>query len=109
MPVIYRLGDIYMLPSLGPGETWGLGVNEAMASGCAIMMSDRAGGSADLVETGINGIRFDPANDLETCCDLVNRLLGDPALLEQYKNESRRLIGSFSYRQLVDSLSPDLF
>lgn len=62
MPVVYRLGDVYILPSRGPGETWGLGVNEAMASGCAIMMSEKAGGSTDLVEEGVNGIRFDPAS-----------------------------------------------
>ena len=24
MPVIYRLGDVFVLPSIGPGETWGL-------------------------------------------------------------------------------------
>jgi len=24
MPVIYRVGDLLILPSQGPGETWGL-------------------------------------------------------------------------------------
>ncbi len=31
MPLVYRLCDIFVLPSMGPGETWGLAVNEAMA------------------------------------------------------------------------------
>jgi glycosyltransferase involved in cell wall biosynthesis len=106
MPVVYRLGDIYILPSRGPGETWGLGVNEAMACGCAIMMSEKAGGSADLVEEGVNGIRFDPTTDvgLETCRQFVIRILADPALLERMKKASRARIGSFSYQQLMDAL-----
>lgn len=120
MPVVYRLGDIYILPSLGPGETWGLGVNEAMASGCAIMMSEKAGGSADLIEEGVNGIRFDPALDqvdpaseggggLEKCVGLINRLLDDPKLLAAMKAASRRRIAEFSYQRLLDALlSPGL-
>ena len=106
MPIVYRLGDIYILPSRGPGETWGLGVNEAMASGCAIMMSEKAGGSADLVEEGVNGIRFDPASaaGIEKCSQWVRRLLDDPELLADMKKASRRRISAFSYEQLMDAL-----
>jgi glycosyltransferase involved in cell wall biosynthesis len=106
MPVVYRLGDVYILPSRGPGETWGLGVNEAMASGAAVMMSEKAGGSADLVEEGVNGIRFDPGtgDGLLKCCLWVTRLLQDPALLNDMKRASRMRIGAFSYQQLTDAL-----
>ncbi len=31
MPAVYRLGDVFVLPSQGPEETWGLALNEAMA------------------------------------------------------------------------------
>ena len=112
MPVVYRLGDIYVLPSRGPGETWGLGVNEAMASGCAIIMSDKAGGAPDLVEDGVNGIRFDPfdAGSVEKCARWVRTLLGDPVVLAAMKSASRRRIGGFSYQQLTDALlTPGLF
>jgi glycosyltransferase involved in cell wall biosynthesis len=111
MPVVYRLGDVYILPSKGPGETWGLGVNEAMASGCAIMMSEKAGGSTDLVEEEVNGIRFDPdpAGGAEKCSRWVRRLLNDPTLLAEMKKASRRRIDAFSYQQLMDALlSPGL-
>jgi glycosyltransferase involved in cell wall biosynthesis len=111
MPIVYRLGDVYILPSRGPGETWGLGVNEAMACGCAIMMSEKAGGSADLVEEGVNGIRFDPASaaGVEKCSQWVRRLLDGPKLLADMKKASRRRIAAFSYQQLMDALlSPGL-
>jgi glycosyltransferase involved in cell wall biosynthesis len=106
MPVVYRLGDIYILPSRGPGETWGLGVNEAMASGCAIIMSEKAGGSADLVEEGVNGICFDPASagGLEKCVDWVRRLLDDRVLLGKMKLASRRRVDAFSYQRVTDAL-----
>ncbi|ASB51218.1 glycosyl transferase family 1 [Alkalitalea saponilacus] len=49
MPIIYRLGDIFCLPSQGPGETWGLVVNEAMAAGRPVVVSDKVGCAIDLV------------------------------------------------------------
>jgi glycosyltransferase involved in cell wall biosynthesis len=104
MPVVYRMGDVYILPSRGPGETWGLGVNEAMASGSAIMMSDKAGGSVDLVEEGVNGIRFDPGGDIEKYTDWILRLLAEPSLLAEMKKGSRRRIASFSYGRMLDGL-----
>lgn len=110
MPVVYRLGDVFILPSRGPGETWGLGVNEAMASGSAIMMSEKAGGAVDLVEEGVNGIRFDPENGVEKCSGWVRRLLDDPSLLCTMKKASRQRIASFSYQRIMDAfLDPGLF
>jgi len=49
MPIWYRVGDILCLPSKGPGETWGLAVNEALASGCAALVTDKVGCAEDLV------------------------------------------------------------
>lgn len=50
MPVVYRLGDLFVLPS-AYGETWGLAVNEAMACGRPVLVSDRVGCAADIVDT----------------------------------------------------------
>jgi glycosyltransferase involved in cell wall biosynthesis len=58
MPAVYRLGDVYVLPSLGPGETWGLAMNEAAAAGCVVIASDRVGGARDVVEEGRTGWTF---------------------------------------------------
>ena len=59
MPEIYGAGDLFCLPSKGPGETWGLAVNEAMACEKAILVSNKVGCAADLVKPGINGEIFD--------------------------------------------------
>jgi len=49
MPIWYRVADMLCLPSKGPGETWGLAVNEAMACGCSAIVSDRVGCGEDLI------------------------------------------------------------
>jgi glycosyltransferase involved in cell wall biosynthesis len=59
MPAVYRLGDLFVLPSCGPGETWGLALNEAMASGRAIVASTKVGGARDLINHSVNGWIFE--------------------------------------------------
>jgi glycosyltransferase involved in cell wall biosynthesis len=55
MPIVYRLADLFVLPS-AYGETWGLAVNEAMACGRAVLVSDRVGCATDLVDTSCGSI-----------------------------------------------------
>ena len=49
-PVFYALADAFVLPSLW--EEWGLVVNEAMASGLPVVVSETAGCAEDLLVTG---------------------------------------------------------
>lgn len=49
MPVVYRLGDLFVLPSAF-GETWGLAVNEALACGRPVLVSTRVGCAVDVVD-----------------------------------------------------------
>lgn len=52
--------DLFVLPS-GDGETWGLVVNEALASGLPVITSDRVGSARDLA-TDDNGAIFELDN-----------------------------------------------
>lgn len=49
MPVIYRMANALILPSIGPGETWGLVMNEALACGIPVFASEKCGGAIDLI------------------------------------------------------------
>lgn len=69
MPAVYRLGDAFILPSLR-AETWGLAVNEALASGRPAIVSDRVGCAPDLIEEGVNGHVF-PAGEWPRLLELL--------------------------------------
>jgi len=72
MPAVYRLGDVFVLPSQGPEETWGLAMNEAMASGRAVIASTRVGGACDLIASGENGWIFE-SGDRKGLADLLRQ------------------------------------
>src|SRR5204862_7705354 len=79
MPVVYRLGDVLVLPS-SFGETWGLAVNEAMACGRPALVSDRVGCAADLIVPGETGEQF-RADDWSDCAAKMTSLISDRARL----------------------------
>jgi len=58
MPARYLLADLFVLPSRGEYETWGLAVNEAMHLGVPALVSDRVGCQQDLVIPGETGWVF---------------------------------------------------
>jgi glycosyltransferase involved in cell wall biosynthesis len=64
MPEIYRMADVLVLPSRW-NETWGLAVNEAMACGRPVIVSDHVGCAPDLIEEGKTGwvFRCDSQNE----------------------------------------------
>lgn len=73
MPVVYRLGQVLVLPS-SYQETWGLAVNEAMACGRPVIVSDRVGCAVDLVMEGKTGWIF-PAGDVYALRELMEQVL----------------------------------
>ena len=89
MPVVYRLCDLFILPS--KSETWGLSVNEAMACGKGILVSDKCGCAADLVTNDENGYIF----NIEQIDDLV---VGIKSLLDH--RERVKIMGLASSRKI---------
>ncbi|TWI81392.1 glycosyltransferase involved in cell wall biosynthesis [Lacibacter cauensis] len=74
MPVVYRLATVFVLPSKGPGETWGLSVNEALASDRPVLVSTKCGCATDLVEQGVNGFIFE-AGDAASLLQQMKKVL----------------------------------
>lgn len=54
-------------------EQWGLVVNEAMAAGLPVLLSNRCGCYPDLLIEGVNGFGFDPADEA-TLTDLMGKM-----------------------------------
>jgi glycosyltransferase involved in cell wall biosynthesis len=58
LPSYYGLAGAFVHASTS--EQWGLVVNEAMAAGLPVIVSDRCGCAPDLVADGVNGYTFPP-------------------------------------------------
>ena len=86
LPVYYASANAFVHASAV--EQWGLVVNEAIASGLPVIVSDRCGCAPELVNG--NGFTFDPTNEHE----LAARLLEMASLSHQ----ERKHLGDSSYR-----------
>lgn len=77
LPDAYAAADCLVLPS-DAGETWGLVVNEAMASGLPAIVSDQVGCHPDLILPGKTGRVF-PCGDLSSLAHRLAEMANDPA------------------------------
>ena len=66
-----------MLPSYY-GESWGLVVNEAMACGLPVLVSDQCGCAPTLVRAGKNGWQFSPRRPEELTEAMVRMSMQSP-------------------------------
>ena len=88
-PVFYALADAFILPSLY--EEWGLVVNEAMACGLPVLVSDRVGSAEDLVHPEVNGYHFSPRDPKELGSQLL-KLEANPELSQRMGRASEEII-----------------
>ncbi len=106
MPARYLLADLFVLPSRGLYETWGLAVNEAMHLGLPCLVSDRVGCQRDLVTDGETGWVF-PAEDpsaLATRLTLALATLADPAARARIRAAVTARIAEYTYAQTTSGL-----
>jgi glycosyltransferase involved in cell wall biosynthesis len=103
MPAVYEIADVFVLPSKGPAETWGLSVNEAMANGKAVIVSDRCGCAADLVAEGKNGNIF-KAGDTNSLIGVLKRINDHRNTIGSMKQESKRIIAHFTIEKVAQTI-----
>ncbi len=98
----YGLANAFILPS--EVETWGLVVNEAMASHLPLLVSSGCGSGRTLIENGSNGWMFEPGNANELS-NLMSRLAQlPPAQLKEMAAHSAEIIGHWSLDTFADSV-----
>jgi 1,2-diacylglycerol 3-alpha-glucosyltransferase len=92
LPRFYAHAEAVILASTK--DTWGLVVNEAMASGLPVLVSNRCGCAPELVREGKNGFTFDPLQ--------VEKLAGLLSTLSAMTERERHAMGETSSKIIVD-------
>lgn len=101
IPAYYGLAGALIHPTFK--DTWGLVVNEAMASGLPVLVSLRAGCARDLVIDNQNGYRFNPNDHAE----MARRMLwvsSHPERQAKMREASRTLIAEWSPERYAERL-----
>jgi 1,2-diacylglycerol 3-alpha-glucosyltransferase len=88
LPELYQRAGCFVIPS--HIEPWGLVVNEAMAAGRPVLVSEQCGCQPELCREGENGFSFDPGDTVQLA-QLMATMSGLPA-------ESRAAMGDASRR-----------
>lgn len=107
MPLVYRLGNALILPSRGPGESWGLAANEAMHCGLPVLLSSKVGAALDLVVPHKTGLLFEPG-EVEKVCGYIRQLAADPVLYRETANRVRQHIRAFSLEAVAGAIETTL-
>ena len=92
LPIYYGLAEAFV--HVSTSEQWGLVVNEAMAAGLPVVVSNACGCAGDLVKNGRNGFTFHPASTGELVSHL--RALTSHGALQEMGAESRKIIAEWN-------------
>lgn len=99
LPQAYAASDALVLPS-SYAETWGLVVNEAMASGLPAIVSDQVGCGPDLVRPSETGEVY-AYRAVDELAAVMVRLAADPSRLASLGANARRCVQRYSVDQAV--------
>ncbi len=105
LPSLYAASDALVLPS---HEPWGLVVNEAMAMGCAAILSDRVGSGDDLV-VGRNAGAVVPFDDVDALAGELARFARDRELLAAARAHARTAVAGHTPRAAAAGVREALF
>jgi glycosyltransferase involved in cell wall biosynthesis len=100
MPALYQACDLFCLPTRS--DSWGLSINEAMAAGKAILVSDKAGAAHDLI-TKENGRLF-KSNNLPDLKRKLLELTTCRSQLQNAGNHSFRIIQGWSNEIQINNM-----
>lgn len=101
LPIYYGLATAFIHSSTV--EQWGLVVNEAMAAGLPVLVSDRCGCAEDLVLDGANGYRF-PPDDPAALASSMLRVVGDERTRLEMGNRSREIVAQWGLERFSSGL-----
>ncbi|MGZ3944946.1 MAG: glycosyltransferase family 4 protein [Mucilaginibacter sp.] len=102
IPTYFYNSVAFVLPSLS--ESWGLVVNEAMAAGLPILISNKINASYALLQEGVNGYGYEPS-DIENIAEKIIEFIElDLQAKIKMSNSSLEIIDRMGYENMGDEL-----
>lgn len=89
LPGLYAACDLFVLPS--QGDAWGLVVNEVMAAGLPVIVSDEVGAAPDLVEGKGTGVVYS-CGDIDALRSALSEWISKAERRQQASEMARQLI-----------------
>jgi glycosyltransferase involved in cell wall biosynthesis len=105
LPKYYGMSDVFVLPSTY--EPRGAVINEAMACGLPVIVTDRCGSVGDIVLEEENAFVY-PAGDAEELSKSITRLIRDPQLRARMAQRSREIIAGWTFARGVEGVKAAL-
>jgi glycosyltransferase involved in cell wall biosynthesis len=105
LPKYYGVADVFVLPSTY--EPRGAVINEAMACGLPVVVTDRCGSIGDIVLDGENASIY-PAGDAVALARITDALTGDAALRTRMSERSREIVGRWTFARGVEGVKDAL-
>jgi glycosyltransferase involved in cell wall biosynthesis len=106
LPRFFDLATVFVLPSRH--EPWGLVVNEAMASGTPVILSNEVGCHPDLLTDGIEGYLL-PAGNLPALTEALHKILEDSERAARMGQNALARIRPWSIEADIRSLRQAIF
>lgn len=106
IPTYFFNANAFILPSLS--ESWGLVVNEALAAGLPVLLSNEINARRSLLRDGVNGYGFSPfsiSNMTDRIIDYIQLSLEEK---KNMSNNSLAIINDMSYEAMGEQLLPAL-
>lgn len=103
LPDVYRLSDLFVLPSVSGAEAFGLVALEAQACGIPVVASELPG-VRTVVENGVTGILVPPRDDV-ALADRIRVLIGEEFRRREMEKAAReRVLRRFTPEKHIDAL-----
>ena len=101
LPQIYAASDVFVLPS--ENEPWGLVINEAMAAGLPVVVTNDVGAAPDLVEGEDTGFTY-PVGNIDRLGDMLRILAQDSGLRARMGRNAQTLISRWDAKSSAEGI-----
>ena len=102
IPTYFFNANAFILPSYS--ESWGLVVNEAMAAGLPVLLSNRINANESLLQEGINGFSFNPLSISDISDKILDYLNADEEVKKAMSENSLKIVNTMSYEVMGEEL-----